>query len=91
MQIAENRTGAVGVEIAAELKLVVPQQEVTLIHSRSELLSSEPLPNEFKEQALLLLRETGVKVLLDHRVVNVTRVETSDGSPLLRVKAGGWQ
>jgi len=39
--------GAVGVEIATELKVVMPDLKVTLVHSRNRLLSSEPLPDEF--------------------------------------------
>jgi NADH dehydrogenase FAD-containing subunit len=34
--------GAVGVEFAAEIKSYYPQIAVTLVHSRSEVLSSEP-------------------------------------------------
>jgi NADH dehydrogenase FAD-containing subunit len=42
--------GAVGVEIA-ELKMTAPDLKVLLIHSRSKLLSSEPLPDDFKSMA----------------------------------------
>lgn len=72
--------------MAAELKLVEPQQEVTLIHSREKLLSSEPLPDDFKDRALLLLREAGVEALMNYRVTKVIPAETSDGSPLSRLK-----
>ncbi|KAK1753394.1 apoptosis-inducing factor 2 [Echria macrotheca] len=60
--------GAVGIEMAAELKLVHPHLKVTLVHSRDKLLSSEPLPDDVKDRSLELLREAGVDVLLSHRV-----------------------
>lgn len=66
--------GAVGVEMAAELKILVPQQQVTLIHSRKRLLSSEPLPDEFAERVETILREVGVEVILEQRVVDTTAV-----------------
>lgn len=58
-----------GTEFAGELKLTHPGKRITLIHSRSHLLSTEPLPEEFKEKALELLIETGVEVLLNTRVL----------------------
>lgn len=66
--------GAVGVEMAAELKILVPQQKVTLIHSRKRLLSSEPLPDDFAERVETTLREVGVEVILKQRVVDTTAV-----------------
>lgn len=71
--------------MAAELKLVMPTQKVTLIHSREKILSSEPLPDSFKDESLLVLRETGVNVILGHRVVDQTPVNTDDGSPLTKL------
>jgi len=68
--------------MAAELKVIEPSQKVTLIHSRDKLLSSEPLPDEFKDRTLSLLEETGVEVILNDRVMEITPVETSDGAPL---------
>lgn len=59
--------GAVGVEFAAEIKNYYPQIEVTLVHSRSEVLSSEPLPAEVKDRARILLEEEGVKLVLGNR------------------------
>lgn len=61
-------TGAVGIEMAAELKLVCPDLKVTLIHSRDKLLSAEPLPDEVKDRSLELVHEAGVEVLMSHRV-----------------------
>lgn len=59
--------GAVGVEFAAEIKNHYPQIAVTLVHSRNEVLSSEPLPAEVKERAKILLEEEGVVLRLGNR------------------------
>ncbi|KAJ5100096.1 FAD-dependent pyridine nucleotide-disulfide oxidoreductase [Penicillium argentinense] len=71
--------GAVGVEMAAELKILYPQQKITLIHSRSRLLSSEPLPDDFAEQVDSILREVGVETILGQRVVETTAADGADG------------
>ncbi|KAK0653389.1 hypothetical protein DIS24_g6132 [Lasiodiplodia hormozganensis] len=72
--------GAVGIEMAAELKLVYPTLKVTLVHSRDKLLSSEPLPDDFKDRALAVLRESGVETVLGSRVLETTPVNAEDGS-----------
>ncbi len=72
--------GAVGIEMAAELKVVHPRIDVTLVHSRDKLLSSEALSDECKDIALALLRESGVNVLMNHRLSKSARVDTMDGS-----------
>lgn len=72
--------GAVGIEMAAELKMVKPHLKVSLVHSRDKLLSSEGLPDETKDVALMLLKEAGVEVLMNHRLASTTDVETTDGS-----------
>jgi pyruvate/2-oxoglutarate dehydrogenase complex dihydrolipoamide dehydrogenase (E3) component len=72
--------GAVGIEMAAELKLVKPDIKVTLIHSREKLLSSEGLSDECKDKSLELLREADVEVLMSHRLATTTKVDTTDGS-----------
>ncbi|KAG6020729.1 hypothetical protein E4U19_006173 [Claviceps sp. Clav32 group G5] len=69
--------GAVGIEMAAELKMVKPHLRVTLVHSRDRLLSSEALSEECKEKALELLREAGVEVLLGHRLLATTKMSQS--------------
>jgi NADH dehydrogenase FAD-containing subunit len=61
--------GAVGVEMAAEIKCTFPSKEVYLIHSRQSLLSAEPLPILFKQKAKELLQAYGVHLILDRRVV----------------------
>ncbi|KAK3939180.1 hypothetical protein QBC46DRAFT_388427 [Diplogelasinospora grovesii] len=73
--------GAVGIEMAAELKLVQPQLKVTLVHSRDKLLSSEPLPDETKDKALELLRETEVDVLMEHRLDRTEDMKDDDHHP----------
>ncbi|KAI1213189.1 FAD/NAD(P)-binding domain-containing protein [Annulohypoxylon truncatum] len=78
--------GAVGIEMAAELKEVQPNVKVTLAHSRSKLLSAEPLPDNVKDCALDLTREAGVEVLLDHRLKSQTPVKNDDGTEVLDVE-----
>ena len=68
-----------GVEMAAELKELDPQQKVTLIHSRDRLLSAEPLPDDFKERECSDLQEAGVRIILGQRVVDHKAVETALG------------
>jgi NADPH-dependent 2,4-dienoyl-CoA reductase/sulfur reductase-like enzyme len=78
--------GAVGIEMAAELKLVKPDIKVTLVHSRSKLLSSEDLSDDCKDKALELLKEAGVEVLMEHRLAASKKVETTDGSSKFEVE-----
>jgi apoptosis-inducing factor 2 len=59
--------GAVGIEFAGEIKNYYPGISVTLIHSRSQVLSSEPLPSEVKDQVKTILEEEGVDVILNNR------------------------
>ncbi|KAI3336954.1 FAD/NAD(P)-binding domain-containing protein [Xylariaceae sp. AK1471] len=72
--------GAVGIEMAAELKHVKPNVQVTLAHSRDKLLSAEPLPDKVKDCALELAEQGGVEVLLNHRLASSTPVKNTDGS-----------
>jgi NADPH-dependent 2,4-dienoyl-CoA reductase/sulfur reductase-like enzyme len=67
--------GAVGCELAGEIKQDLPDKEVKLIHSSSKLLSSSasgPLSDAFKERALANLRALGVEVTLGQRVTRPT-------------------
>jgi NADH dehydrogenase FAD-containing subunit len=59
--------GAVGVEFAAEIKTYYPKIAVTLVHSRAEVLSSEPLPADVKDRVRILLEEEGVDLVLGSR------------------------
>jgi NADH dehydrogenase FAD-containing subunit len=63
--------------MAAELKILFPEQKITLIHSRRRLLSSEPLPDGFAERVETILREVGVEVILEQRVVDTTAVDVN--------------
>lgn len=72
--------GAVGIEMAAELKYVQPNVQVTLAHSRGKLLSAEPLPDMVKDCALELAEQAGVEVLLNHRLASSTPTKAADGS-----------
>lgn len=70
--------GAVGIEIAAELKMFHPHLKVTLVHSRQRILSSEDLSDEFKDLALNLVHEAGVETILGARVKET--IENSDSN-----------
>lgn len=74
--------------MAAEIKLREPQQKVTLIQSREKLLSSEPLPDEFKNRALEVLRATGVEVILGNRVIKSESIQTPNKAPLIKLTMG---
>lgn len=78
--------GAVGIEMAAELKVAQPHVSVTLAHSRDKLLSSEGLSDECKDTALQLLKESGVHCLMNHRLAKTSKVETLDGSTKYEVE-----
>ncbi|KAI9374809.1 hypothetical protein BJX61DRAFT_242385 [Aspergillus egyptiacus] len=69
--------GAVGIEIAAEIKMLHPDITVTLIHSRTSLLSSESLPAEFSAKALEILQESGVNTILGARVTSISQTENA--------------
>ncbi|KAK2745117.1 hypothetical protein FQN57_004024 [Myotisia sp. PD_48] len=83
--------GAVGTEFAAEIKHHHPTLRVVLIHSRKTLLSNEPLPEEFTEKALNHMRDIGVEVLLETRVLSEShegeayykRVKLSNGEHIM--------
>ncbi|KAL2258369.1 hypothetical protein VTK26DRAFT_8344 [Humicola hyalothermophila] len=77
--------GAVGIEMAAELKLIHPHINVTLVHSRDKLLSSEPLPEEVKDRSLEVLREADVDVLMSHRVERTEEIKDVNGKTCFRV------
>ncbi|KAK3185583.1 hypothetical protein K4F52_005683 [Lecanicillium sp. MT-2017a] len=72
--------GAVGIEVAAELKLVMPHLKVTLVHSREKLMSSEPLTDECKQRALEVLRRANVDVILNRRFVIQEPIKTPDST-----------
>ncbi len=59
--------GAVGIEFAGEIKQYYPKIGVTLVHSRDQVLSSEPLPSELKDRVGTMLNEEGIDVVLGNR------------------------
>ncbi|KAL5332536.1 hypothetical protein BJX70DRAFT_383896, partial [Aspergillus crustosus] len=69
--------GAVGIEIAAECKMLHPDAEITLIHSRSALLSSEPLPAEMASKTLEILHSQDINTILGARVTAITPTTSS--------------
>jgi NADH dehydrogenase FAD-containing subunit len=74
--------------MAAYIKVQFPACRVSLVHSRDALLSSEPLPSEFKAKALDLLREGGVDVILGQRVLGETDVGVGSRKKALRLSGG---
>ena len=76
-----SSAGAVGVEMASETKMTWPKLDVKLIHSRQKLLSSEDLPDDFKDHTLAVLEETGVKVITGCRVIDTSTTKTDSTVP----------
>ncbi|KAJ2813248.1 hypothetical protein H4S07_000831 [Coemansia furcata] len=63
--------GAVGLELAADIKSDFPEKHVTLIHSRA-LPVPGPFKDEFRHMVVDILKEIGVDVVLGERVVAQT-------------------
>jgi NADH dehydrogenase FAD-containing subunit len=61
--------GAVGVEVAGELRVAFPKLSVTLVNSGSTLLTEEAMPAKMKALTLSEAKRAGVKVVLGARVV----------------------
>ncbi|UNI13381.1 hypothetical protein JDV02_000130 [Purpureocillium takamizusanense] len=78
--------GAVGVEMAAELKLVMPDIKVMLAHSRDKLLSSEGLTDECKDTSLDLLKGADVETFMGHRMESCDKIEAGGRSGEYDVK-----
>lgn len=78
--------GAVGIEMAAELKVAEPSTKVTLIQSRDKLLSAEPLPDAFREVALSALTDIDVEVILGRgRVIATETIPAENGKTMQRL------
>lgn len=86
MVVNNQLLGAVGIEMATELKHMKPSVQVTLAHSRDKLLSAEPLPDMVKDCAFELAEQAGVEVLLSHRLASSTPTKSADGSLLYEVE-----
>lgn len=86
--------GAVGIEMAAELKHASAHHHhhaalpVTLVHSRARLLSAEPLPDKFAEATAELLKKTGVVLKLGARVLETIKVSEEPELWELRLSTG---
>ncbi|KXJ88889.1 hypothetical protein Micbo1qcDRAFT_214051 [Microdochium bolleyi] len=78
--------GAVGIEMAAELKVVKPDLHVVLAHSRSKLMSAEPIPDSVRECVYDAVVRGGVQVLLNHRLKGQTPAENSSGAAVHHVE-----
>ncbi|KAE8371826.1 hypothetical protein BDV26DRAFT_298439 [Aspergillus bertholletiae] len=76
--------GAVGVEMAAEIAVACPSKKVILVHSRLELLSSEPLSSEYKQKVQKLL-STNVEVHLGGRVARQETISSDADKPTERL------
>ncbi|KAJ1337387.1 apoptosis-inducing factor 2 [Microdochium nivale] len=83
--------GAVGIEMAAELKTVRPELHVVLAHSRSKLMSAEPIPDSARECVYDALIRGGVEVLLNHRLKEQTPTTTASGAPAYQVEFDGGE
>lgn len=77
--------GVVGVEIVSELKIVMPDLKVTLVHCRNSLLSSEPLPDEFKAITFKAVQAAGIEVILEKPVASVKPISGKDGDQVYQV------
>ncbi|KSA00688.1 uncharacterized protein AC631_03563 [Debaryomyces fabryi] len=68
-------TGAVGIEIAAEIKHYYPEKTVNLIHLYS-LFPTELLYEKFKEYVHSALKDAGINIYLETRIEE----ELADGN-----------
>ncbi|KAJ2079586.1 hypothetical protein H4R24_003681 [Coemansia sp. RSA 988] len=75
IRAAQNITvvgaGAVGIELAADVKCVFPEKNVQLVHSRQQVLAG-PFSAELRDRVEQALGHMGVEVVLGQRVVGQT-------------------
>lgn len=64
--------GAVGVELAADIKDTYPEKDVTLVHSRKQLLNA--FGDRLHEHSLSALEKLGVRVVLGERPVTSSEI-----------------
>lgn len=69
--------------------MIHPSVVVTLIHSRDQLLSAEPLPEPFKTETIALLREIGVEVITSKRVLDIKPCNTPESTKTTLVLSDG--
>ncbi|KAG7799629.1 hypothetical protein KL944_004227 [Ogataea haglerorum] len=67
--------GALGIELAGEIKHQFPEKEVVLVHPHATLPPERLVCDQFKQQALEFLKNLGVEVLLNTRI----KAEQEDG------------
>ncbi|KAJ2795215.1 hypothetical protein H4R20_005955 [Coemansia guatemalensis] len=65
--------GAVGIELAADVKCVFPEKHVQLVHSRQQVLAG-PFSAVLRDRVEQALAHMGVEVVLEQRVVGQTPV-----------------
>ena len=70
--------------MAAEISVACPSKKVILVHSRPELLSSEPLPSEYKKRVQKLV-SVNVELHLGKRVVRHETLSSDAGTSIERV------
>ncbi len=75
--------GAVGIEVAAEIKHKYPNKNTILIHPHGFLPPEPDLSETFKKLTYLTLLEMGINVILNKRIKNDDKenkvVITTDG------------
>lgn len=64
--------------MSAEIAVACPSKKVILVHSRPELLSSEPLPSEYKKRVQKLL-SANVELHLGKRVIRHETLSSDAG------------
>ncbi|KAJ2745283.1 hypothetical protein GGI20_002306 [Coemansia sp. BCRC 34301] len=69
--------GAVGTELAAEIKSDYPEKEVTLIHSHSLPIHGPSFSSEFRHCVADVFQSLGVKTLFGERVVSESSADNS--------------
>ncbi|KAK9761074.1 hypothetical protein K7432_014291 [Basidiobolus ranarum] len=70
--------GAVGVEMAADLKCEFPEKKVTLIHSRAAPIVG-PFSQEFRDKVVEELEIMGVELVFNERVKTQEEIVTEEG------------
>ncbi|PIA18060.1 FAD/NAD(P)-binding domain-containing protein [Coemansia reversa NRRL 1564] len=66
--------GAVGTEMAADLKSDYPEKDVVLIHSH-QLPVQGPFMNEFRHEVVKVLDKLGIRTIFGERVIDETAVK----------------
>ncbi|EGV60642.1 hypothetical protein PSN45_001586 [Yamadazyma tenuis] len=80
--------GAVGIELAGDLKHFRPHKTINLIHPHASI-PPEPLQEEFKRLALDSLCQSGVNVILNTRIEAPKSVDLGTTSGDLSTTSGG--